>query len=209
MAQHDFKWNNVKECARIEFYRGVDGDDWENLAWVRLLARLPRYRRGLAARQNPASIENCGNAMEMIGGLSYAAFTHFRHLPLTSEVTFPYAARGVLPSQSREIWGTLWPLFRQLGIRVTHGGASDPAVGGREAAGTATPAGSGPAGGRAGAVLVLQPAADAWDRSPPPRVVQAPTGGAAAGFGLRPPPPPQLPTSWGDPAFFVYNWDYR
>ena len=115
--------------------------------------------------------------MEMIVGLSYAAFTHFRHLPLTSEVTFPYAARGVLPSQSREIWGTLWPLFRQLGIRVTHGGASDPAVGGREAAGTATPAGSGPAGGRAGAVLVCQPAADAWDRSPPPRVWQAPTGG--------------------------------
>ena len=93
------------DIARIDFYRGVDGDDWENLAWVRLLARLPRYRRGLAARQNPASIENCGNAMEMIGGLSYAAFTHFRHLPLTSEVTFPYAARGVLPSQSRELWG--------------------------------------------------------------------------------------------------------
>ena len=127
--------------------------------------------------RKPVNTESCGNAMEMIAGLSYAAFTHFRHLPLTSEVTFPYSARGVVPSQSRELWGTFWPLFRQLGMRVTHGGASDPAVDGREAAGTAAPAGSGPAGGRAGAVLVCQRAADAWDRSPPPRVWQAPTGG--------------------------------
>ena len=169
------------DIARIDFYRGVDGDDWENLAWVRLLARLPRYRRGLAARQNPASIENCGNAMEMIVGLSYAAFTHFRHLP-DSTVSFPRAA--VPQPRCPEIWSNLWRKFTQLGIWVTNDGASDPAVGGREAAGTATPAGSGPAGGRAGAVLVCQPAADAWDRSPPPRVWQAPIGGAAAGFGL-------------------------
>ena len=87
-------------------------------------------------------------------GLSYAAFTHFRHLPPTSAVTFPYAVRGVLPAQCREIWGNLWPLFRQLGIQATLPGVSEAPTGGAmpmappDACGPApmtTPKASGPA----------------------------------------------------------------
>ena len=70
----------LRDCARIDFRRGIPADDWLNVAWASLSGRLPQYRARLRQRQNPMSLKGLGNAMETVVGTAYACYTHGRYL---------------------------------------------------------------------------------------------------------------------------------
>ena len=109
----NFKTDCLKECARIDFYRGVCADDFLNVDWVRILDQLPKFRQILRNQQNPACPESLGNAVEMVVGIGYTAFMHDDNLPETHRFRWP-------SEQSRLAWDDVFIAFRDIGIKV-HG----------------------------------------------------------------------------------------
>ena len=43
--RHEFGKHKLKECARIDFHRGLCSDDWMNDRWAALYHQLPKYQR--------------------------------------------------------------------------------------------------------------------------------------------------------------------
>ena len=109
---HDFWWNNLKDSAKIDFYRGLNEDDFENKTWAQWLKSLPRYRSKVMRNFGDIQLRSQGNAMEMIAGISYTAFRNSKNLPKTQSLVFPN-------DKSKDAWCKVWERLEQLGAQVS------------------------------------------------------------------------------------------
>ena len=102
----DFASDQLKWCARLDFYRGEPCDDLKNEKWAKVLASLPGYSSVLVKQQNPQSVEAKGNAMEMAVGLAYTCYREFMNLPEGHRIEF----RDGMQEKATILWGVVWAL---------------------------------------------------------------------------------------------------
>ena len=76
---HSFVRHNLKDSARIDFYRGKPQHDLTNWLWSQWFHRSPGYRGRLAKFGLGQEAE--GNAMEWLAGVAFAAATDCKYLP--------------------------------------------------------------------------------------------------------------------------------
>ena len=113
----NFEKAKLKQCARLDMLRGIHGekgypsDDKQNSEWSDWLAHLPQFERRLRTKQNPQCTRGRGDAVEMIGGLAYAAYMDGRNLPADHRLVWPSPA-------AREAWAAVWMPMTRLGVTV-------------------------------------------------------------------------------------------
>ena len=121
--KHVFQENALADGARIDFYRGTIADDLINVDWSNLLRRLPHYEAlvgniwkvSTQLGVGPVSkscIGTRGNAMELIVGLAWAAWTNGGALPEGHEIQWN-GAQGA--------WQEVWNHFRERGFTPATG----------------------------------------------------------------------------------------
>ena len=71
--EHDFKWHSLQEGARIDFCRGTVSDDPGNGPLARIVSRIPVLLADYGISHT--NINNLGNMLDAILGISYAAKT--------------------------------------------------------------------------------------------------------------------------------------
>ena len=107
----NFKTARLKECARIDFYRGVCSDDYQNDRWVIIWENLPKYRQIVSTQQDPSSEERVGDAVETVVGISYTAFMNGHNLPENHDFEWP-------DEECRVAWDHVFTALMVTGIKV-------------------------------------------------------------------------------------------
>ena len=107
--EYHFETHNVKEGARIDFWRGLPKHDRANAEWVEWLEKCPEHQKRATSWKNLSSCNSLGNFMEMTIGCAYAAATGCKHLPLDMQLLFN-------SDHHASAWSTLWYEFQKLGF---------------------------------------------------------------------------------------------